>query len=819
MEGADHHDRRADPEQLYRTCDPALLALETSREVLPLDGMVGQHRAVHAIELGLSIRKDGYNLFVSGPAGSGRNTAVRAALRRAATEQPVPPDWCYTYDFHDTREPAVMSLPPGRAASLVKDMDELIEACKREIPRVLESDAFSRQREALVRQLQGQREELFKPLEQDARTRGFAINASPMGIATVPLKPDGKPMSQEEFEQLPEGDREVFQERGRELQSAIGQAMVQVRRLEKEAQTRLQEQEKAAVLAAVSPLVDELRMEYLDIPKAVEFLEHVQSDIAEHLSMFRSPEPQEEAPPFVRPPSEEFFTRYKVNPVVTNGADGGAPVVLEDNPTYYNLFGRVDYRSQLGAFSTDHTMIKAGALHRANGGYLVLQALDVLTAPLVWETLKRTLRCQECRIENMGEQYSSIPIATLRPQPIPLDVKVVLVGTPQIYHLLFRADDEFRKLFAVRADFSVDMERSEETIGLYTGFISSRLREEELRPFDQSALARVVEHGSRLAAHQGRLSTRFSEIGNVLTEADYWAGKDGAATVSAEHVEQAIEDKTYRSSLIEERIRDLIEDGTIMIDTDGAVTGQVNGLSVYDTGDYAFGRPTRITARVSLGRGRVISIEREINMSGRIHSKGFAILQGYLQGRYEQERPLSLSASIGFEQMYDEIDGDSASAAELYALLSSISRLPLKQGIAVTGSVNQRGEIQAIGAVNEKIEGHYAVCKAKGLTGDQGVIIPRQNSQHLMLRKEVVEAVRDGRFHIWLVSSVDEGMEVLTDVTAGEPDRRGRYETGCINRLVMDRLAQMARKVAGPKRPARKANSTTPEEDEQPPAS
>jgi predicted ATP-dependent protease len=392
---------------------------------------------------------------------------------------------------------------------------------------------------------------------------------------------------------------------------------------------------------------------------------------------------------------------------------------------------------------------------------------------------------------------------------------VVLVGTPQIYHVLLRADEEFPKQFAVKADFSIDMERNEDGISLYASFLSSQAKENGLRPFDASAVARIVEQGSRAAGHQEKLSTRFREIGKLATEADYWAGRAGAATVQAVHVERAIDDKLYRSNLIEERIRDVIEDGTVMIDTDGAVVGQVNGLSVHDIGDHAFGRPTRITARVSVGRGRMVSIEREINMSGRIHSKGFAILQGFMQGRFEQERPLSLSASIGFEQMYDEIDGDSASAAELYALLSSISGLPLKQGIAVTGSVNQRGEIQAIGAVNEKIEGHYAVCKERGLSGNQGVAIPRQNAKHLMLRREVVDAVRDGTFHIWLLSTVDEGMEILTGIPAGERDARGRYASGCINRLVTDRLAQMSRRVSGGRKaPKARRNNEAEANDE-----
>jgi lon-related putative ATP-dependent protease len=488
-------------------------------------------------------------------------------------------------------------------------------------------------------------------------------------------------------------------------------------------------------------------------------------------------------------------------------------VVFEHNPTYYNLFGRVDYRSQLGAVTTDHTMIKAGAIHRANGGYLILQALDVLINPLVWETLKRTLRCREASIENLGEQYSAIPVATLNPQPIPLDVKIVLVGNPRIYQLLYQADEEFRKLFRAKADFSVDMDRSADCVGLYSGFISSRVRDEGLRHFHASAVARVVEHGSRLVEHQQKLSTRFIEIADLLTEANFWAGREKSDLVRAEHVERAIEEKARRSNLIEERVQDLITDGTILIDTKAAVPGQVNGISVYDLGDYRFGRPSRITASISLGRGQVVSIEREMQMAGRIHNKAFAILSGYLHGRYAQERALALAASIGFEQVYDEVEGDSASAAELYALLSALAAAPIKQGIAVTGSVNQRGDMQAIGGVNEKIEGFYEVCKAQGLSGEQGVVIPRANLKHLMLRREVVEAARQGRFHVWAVDTVDEGIEILTGVPAGVPDDRGRYPADTINRRVMDRLARMARRAAAAgRRRGRRRDGASPDE-------
>ena len=571
--------------------------------------------------------------------------------------------------------------------------------------------------------------------------------------------------------------------------------MLKARRLEREAQGRLEELDKNVALYAITPPLNDVRQEYVDIPKAIEYLDQVQDDIISRLQMFRG-EPEGPSPAVPGVSAEDFFARYKVNVIVSHDDGHGAPVIIENNPTYYTLFGRVDYRSQLGAMTTDHMMIKAGSIHRANGGYLIMQALDVLTGPIIWETLKRTLRCQEISIQNLGDQFSAIPISTLDPEAIPLDVKIVLVGNPRMYQTLHTADEDFRKLFRVKADFSIDMERDSGCVKMYAGFMSSRVRQEKLRNFHKSAIARVVEHGSRLVEHQAKLSAQFIDISDLLTEADFWAARDGSALVYDRHVEQAIEQKIYRSNLIEERIQDMIEDGTIMIDVAGAVAGQLNGISVYELGDYRFGRPTRITARVSLGSGQVVNIERETQMAGPIHNKAFMILSGYLRGKFAQERTLSLAASIVFEQTYDEVEGDSASAAELYALLSALSQAPIKQAIAVTGSVNQLGEVQAIGGANAKIEGFYAVCKAKGLTGDQGVLIPRENAQNLMLRKDVVDAVREGKFSVWAVSNVDEGIEILTGVPAGVADAKGRYPPDSINRRAMDRLTKMSRRLA-----------------------
>lgn len=796
----DHDVSRVPDEQLRRDCDAESLGFETTAEVAALDGTIGQERAVDAIGFGLDIPATGYNVYVSGPSGTGRNTTLRGQLERIAASRPVPADWCYVYNFQEPNRPCALSLPAGRGSALAKDMDEFIEACQREIPKAFESDVYTERREAVTKEIQERREELLREAEREAQERGFVVNATPVGIVTTPVV-DGQSLSREEFQKYPEEQRKEIQARGQELEAVLGQIMSQVRRLDKDAAQRTRELDREVALFTIGPLLNELRQGYVDIPRAMECLDDVENDIVEHLDMFRGTEEQQ--PPFPLRPREESFNRYKVNVIVNNAECRGAPVIIESSPTYYNLFGRVEYRPMLGAILTDHTMIRPGAIHRANGGYLVVQAFDLLTSILGWDTLKRTLRSREARIENLGEQYSAIPTATLSPEPIPLNVKVVMVGSPFIYHYLYRVDEDFRKFFRVKADFGTDMDRSPENIRRYAAFISDRCRELKLRPFHRTAVAGVVEYGSRLVEHQHKLSTRFIEIADILTEADFWAGKEGSEVVMGEHVLRAIEEKVYRSSLLEERLQEFIEEGTIMIDTEGQVVGQVNGISLYDLGDYRFGRPNRITARVSMGRGQVVNIERETHLSGPIHSKAFMTLSGYLSGKYAREKPLALSASIGFEQVYDEVEGDSASAAELYALLSVLADATVYQGVAVTGSVNQRGEVQAVGGVVEKIEGFYAVCKARGLTGRQGVIIPAANIKNLMLKQEAVQAVREGHFHIWGVRTVDEGLPILMGLPAGEPGPRGRYRKGTLNRAVVDRLDQMARRAATLTRPGR----------------
>jgi predicted ATP-dependent protease len=782
------------PERLARRVDLAQLPATTA-EVPPLEGTIGQPRALDALAFGLEIHSPGYNLFVAGPTGSGREGTVRDFLQRFAPTQPAPSDWVYVYNFAQPDHPNAIPLPQGRGRALAADMDNFLQEAQREIPRAFESEDYARHRREALSELAQQREALLNALESFARDQGFAIEMTPSGIVTVPVQ-EGHPLSPEEFEQLPAQLQQELERRVPEVQEHIAKTLRQVHLLQKEGAERIRQLDRDVARFTLGPHLDELRETYGDQPEVLAYLDQVQSDLPEHLDDFRGGDGEgEQQMLLIRqsgPTREERLARYRINVFVDNDDFHGAPVVVERNPTYYNLMGRIDYRATFGALVADFRQIKPGALQRANGGFLVLHVLDVLRAPLAWEALKRSLRCGEVTIENLGEQYSALPTEQLRPESIPLDVKVILLGPPEVYALLYQADPDFQELFKVKVDFAPDMDWNDEHLGHYAAFVSQRVREEGLHHFDRAALGRVIEYGGRLREDQRKLSTRLHDIADVVSEANYWAGKAGHDLVQAADVVQAIAKRKYRSNLVEERLQEFIDNGTILIDTVGARAGQVNGMAVIDLGGYEFGRPSRITARVAPGRGSVQSIEREIELSGPIHSKGFLILSGYLAGQYSQRIPLALSATITFEQSYDEIEGDSASSTELYALLSALSDLPLAQGIAVTGSVNQYGEIQAVGGVNAKIEGFFAVCKAKGLTGEQGVMLPAANVPNLMLEEEVIDAVRAGQFHIWGISTIDEGIELLTGRQAGKRGADGQYLEGTVHRLVEDRLRDYA---------------------------
>jgi len=786
---------RLRPEQLRWTCDPESLPFGTTAELRGDEVIIGQDRAVRALDLGLTIQQPGYNIYIAGPVGTGRTTYATKRIQAVAAKRPVPPDWCYLYDFQQPDQPIAASLPPGQGAQFRRDMARLIEDLKEAIRKLLSSERFESRRAQLLQSFEARINEIWQELETQARGLGFLLQRSPGGIATVPVGPSGEPISQELFSALTEKQREEIQRRGRELQEGVGEALRKVRALEREAREAVSQLEQQAVRSAASDPVGRLKERYGSNPKIAAWLDRLLADVVEHLDDFKE---TEEPPPFpmgLLARRGDRLRRYEVNLVVDNSHLQGAPVEMETNPTYYNLLGKVEYRGELGALVTDFTMIKAGALQRANGGFLILQVKDLLMNAFSWEGLKRALKSGEARIENLGEQLGLIATATLRPEPIPLQVKVILIGTPLIFQLLYVFDEDFRKLFKVKADFDVEMNRTPETAEGYAAAVAAICAKHRLRPFDRAAVAKVLEYSARLAERQDRFSTRFNEVAEVVFEADAWAAQAGREVVSAADVTRAIEEKVYRSNRVEEKLREMIAQGQLLVDVDGAKVGQVNGLSVLQVGDYAFGHPSRITARTFVGSRGVVNIERETEMSGRIHSKGVAILAAYLGGKYAQERPLSLNASLTFEQTYTEVEGDSASSTELYALLSDLAGVPVDQGIAVTGSVNQKGEIQPIGGVNEKIEGFYAVCKVVGLTGSQGVIIPVQNLPNLMLREEVVEAVAQGKFHLWAVRTIDEGLEILTGLPAGEARDDGSYPEGTINARVSRRLAELAERL------------------------
>ena len=794
--------------QLRRECNVRTLKFKTTAELVPLDGTVGQERAVSALDFGLSIEAAGFNVFVSGPPGTGRSSEVKTQVVRVASKRPAPRDWCYVFNFRDPARPRALSLPPDRGHQLSHDVAELVDAVRAEVPRAFESDEYIQRREQVGREVQTQREKFFEALQKEAGERGLAVNVTPMGITTMPVM-DGKPVAKEQYDALTDERKHALQGHTAELDSIIAQMAPQLRRLDRGARELLAELDKQVMVAIASPRVEELKRDYHAETAAVEFIDALGADMIEHIDDFRAPDeaqqqPQQALPPGLAvAPRDGVFQRYKVNVIVTHAANATAPVVVEESPSYYHVFGSIDYRSSFGSMVTDHTMIKPGALHRANGGFLVVQALDVLTQPLVWDTLKRTLRTGQLRLENLGEQFSVIPTTTLSPEPIPLNVKVVIIGTGRVFQILQSSDEDFQKLFKAKVDFATDVGRSAEHLRAYARFIAKQVRELGMRPFGRAAVAQVIEQSSRMVADQQKLSLRMMEVVDLLVESDYWACDEQSPSVRARHVEKAIEQKVYRSNLIEERVQEFITNGTIKVDVAGSTVGQVNGLSVFDLGDYSFGRPSRITARVSMGRGQVINLEREIQKSGPSHSKGFLILQGYLNGKFAHRQPLSFAASLTFEQVYDEVDGDSASSTELYALLSAITDIPLKQGFAVTGSVNQLGEVQAIGGVNEKIEGFYAVCKARGLTGEQGVMIPKDNVRNLMLKPEVVSAVRAGKFRIFAVSSIEQGIELLTDLPAGRLRKDGTYPKGTMFRKVTDALAAMTKRAMEVNRGAR----------------
>ncbi|MDI6755785.1 MAG: ATP-binding protein [Thermodesulfobacteriota bacterium] len=793
-------------EKLRRRCSPESLPFEDTSEIQPCTEIIGQERALKAIRLGLEMESLGYNIFIVGLVGTGRNTTIKCLLEEIDKEGKIPDDLCYVNNFKDPDQPRCVCLPAGQGKTFKKDMDNLIESLKKNIPLIFESEEYQKQKREVVEKHREREKGMIKEFEARAKKEGFVVVQVQVGVFTRPdIAPlvAGNAIALDQLENLVEQgqfSKENFENLKVKYSGLIAemeQVLKETRRVEKTIQEALAALDKSAISHLVGELIGDIREKY-NQPKINPYLDEARDNILENPSRFqpKAEAPQLPIPGLMMPSPVDTFSEYQVNVLVDNSETRGAPVIIETSPTYRNLFGTIERNVDRlgGMWKTDFAKIKSGSFLRANGGYLVLNALDVFIEPGVWIALKRTLRNRSMEMQSFDPFYLFASSA-LKPEPIEVRVKVVMIGDAYLYETLYAVDEDFKKIFKIKADFDSVMERKEETQLQYAAFIRKICQDEKLLPFERSGVAAVIEYGGRLAGRQKKLSTEFHRITDILREASYWARKDKSSVVAEKHVDQAIDEKIYRKKMIEDKIQEMIEDGIILIDSDGSRVGQVNGLSVFHMGEYAFGKPSRITAKTSMGKAGIINIEREADLSGRTHNKGVLILGGYLRGKYAQDKPLTLTASLCFEQSYSGVEGDSASSTEVYAILSSLANLPLRQDIAVTGSVNQNGEIQPIGGVNQKIEGFFDTCQSRGLTGKQGVIIPHQNVGDLMLRKDVVQAVADGKFHVYPVQNIDQGIEILTGVPAGERGVDETYPEGTVNFLVDKKLKELAKRM------------------------
>jgi len=787
-------------DQLYRKCDPAQLGFKTTDEISEKINIVGQERASGAIDFGMNISYPGYNIFVLGPTGMGKREIVQEFFEKKAKSDPTPSDWIYVHNFDEPDQPDAIELPPGMGTEYEQDIEELIEEMQTALSAAFESEEYQNRRQAVLESFKEKQAEMFNELQEKANQEGLAMIKTPSGIAFAPHDQEGV-LAPEEVNELSESEREEMKETIEELQEELQKILQQVPNWQREAKQEIKDLNKEMANFAIGGLINELLEKYEEHEEVVEHIKQIQDQVVENADHFLPSNGQEprnflEAISQQRDSGSNLMDKFKVNVVIDNADLEGAPVVFENNPTYPNMISRVEHYAQMGTLRTDFRMIKAGALHKANGGYLIIDVRKLLTQPYSWEGLKRALQSKEIEIESIGQALSLISTSSLKPEAIPLETKIALVGDRILYYLLTQYDPEFSKLFKVEADFETEIEWDETNQELYAKLIATNIKKQNTKPFDSSAVARLIEQSARQANDTERLNTRLEDLHELIVESDYWSKKNGRDHVVAEDVQRAIDAKIKRADRLREKVQESILRDINLISTEGEKIGQINGLSVFMLGDFMFGKPTRITSQISLGKGQVIDIEREVDMGGPIHSKGVLILAGFLRGRYATEVPLSLSASLVFEQSYGGVDGDSASSTELYALLSGIAEVPLKQNLAVTGSVNQHGRVQAIGGVNQKIEGFYDICKARGLTGDQGVLIPESNVKHLMLREDVRDAVDAGEFHVYPVEHIDQGIEILTGIEAGERKEDGSYPEGTINAMVKDRLEEMANTLA-----------------------
>ncbi len=789
------------PQDLFHKCDPNLFTFTSTDDLEDLDEIIGQPRALEAVEFGTGIEQEGYNIFAVGPSGSGKHSLLRKTFLEKALTEPTPNDWCYLHNFEQDYKPRAISLPAGLGAQFQHNLEQLVDDLRTSLSSTFESDEYRTKFQVVEEEFREKQEKSFEEVQTKAKEKGLALLRTPNGLVFAPIH-DGEVIPPEEFQKLSEDEREQLEKNVQSLQEELQGLLQQVPIWQRELRKRVRDLNREITTRVAGGLIEELRQKYSEYPPVTQYLDSILKDIVENVRDFLTQEDTSEEESdsqlatFVAKAKQSLSlsSRYQVNLLVDNQNREGAPVIYENNPTYQNLIGRVDHIPQMGALTTNFTQIKSGVLHQANGGYLILDAIKVLREPYAWEALKRSLQSKQIKIESLGQMLALVSTVSLEPEPIPLDIKVGLLGDRRTFYLISQIDPEFNELFKVQVDFDDEMPRDKESQYLYARLIATLAHKDQLKAFDQGAVANIVERSARITGDSEKLSARIEEISSLMREADYWATVSGNDVIRTSDVKKAIDSQIYRANRIQERLRESTLRDFIMISTEGQKVGQINGLSVLQMGNYSFGSPSRITARIRIGKGEVVDIEREVELSGPIHSKGVLILSSYLGAKFASDRPLSLSASLVFEQSYSGVEGDSASSAELYALLSAIGNIPINQSLAVTGSVNQHGEIQVIGGVNEKIEGFFDLCNARGLTGEQGVLIPAANVKHLMLKSEVIEAAEAGLFQVYPIKTVDQGMEVLTGLKSGEADEEGNYPKGTINGMVQERLAIFAEK-------------------------
>ncbi len=784
---------------LKDVCNPNLFKFETTKELVDTSDLVyGQERGIKALEFGTDIDIKGYNLYLEGPSGVGKTMYTKKFLEKKAEKEKVPNDWVYIYNFENPNEPVAVSFPAGQGKVFQDTMEGFVKDVRRDIKKTFNNDDFEKEKQLIKQEFEEKRETLLAKLNQKTMIQGFQVRSTDNGVYMMPVL-DGKTLAEDEFDELDESVKREFEERSALVQEQIFQALAEIKAIERQAEKKIDEWQSNIALMTINVHINSIKANYKRNKKIGTYLDNVKKDILKNISAFLAPDQDQKSsnqPPQVQQMNRterEPWLNYRVNLFIDNSKLEGAPVIVDTNYSYYNIFGGLEYENQYGSLKTDYMMIKPGLLHQANGGYIMFQAKDILTNGACYEALKKALKIKELSIENSMEQRNGgMLLVSLKPEPIPLDAKVLLIGNSNIYHTLLSMDDDFRKLFKIKVEFEEDAPKTTENIERLSKFVRSFCAQESLLDLDKEAMARLVEVTSKLAGDKEKLSTQFSEIGEIVGEASVWAKKDKQKLITKEYIQKALDERIERIKKYDTRYLQMIKEDALLIDTEGFVVGQVNGLTVIKIGDYSFGKPARITASTYMGKEGIINIEREIEMSGPSHSKGVLILTGYLGEQFAQDMPLSLTANLCFEQLYGGVDGDSASSTEAYAMLSSLSGIPINQSIAVTGSINQKGFIQPIGGVNEKIEGFYQTCKLRGFNGEQGVIIPIQNVRNLHLSDEIIDSVRKGKFHVYAVSTIDEGIEILTGVPAGKKDRNGKFPLGTINYLANEKLKKFS---------------------------